>query len=88
MAKSSTTPLRSRLEQARWAQTVSGSCAVIGVPPRWGQKKVWLHEASARAIWEDTDSKWALADIARVEFPAVTRTPYFSWLVRQPTGEH
>ena len=42
--------------------------AFIGIPTRWSQKKVWLHEVSARAIWEGTDSKWAFADITRVEF--------------------
>jgi hypothetical protein len=42
--------------------------AFIGVPTRWSPKKLWLHEVSPRAIWDDTDSKWAFADITRVEF--------------------
>lgn len=40
----------------------------IGVPTRWGPKKVWLHEVSPQAEWVDTYSKWAFSDITRVEF--------------------
>jgi hypothetical protein len=42
--------------------------AFIGVPTQWSPKKLWLHEVSPRAIWDDTDSKWPFSDITRVEF--------------------
>lgn len=42
--------------------------AFIGVPTRWGKKKVWLNEVDSAAIWTDTVSKWAFADITRVQF--------------------
>ena len=42
--------------------------AFIGVPTRWSPKKLWLHEVSPQAVWDDTYSKWPFADITRVEF--------------------
>lgn len=43
-------------------------CAFIGVPTRWSRTKVWLNEVDPEATWTDTVSKWAFADITRVEF--------------------
>ncbi len=40
----------------------------IGVPTRWSPKKLWLHEVSPQAIWDDTDFKLPYSDITRVEF--------------------
>ena len=44
------------------------NAAYIGVPTRWSPKKLWLHEVSPQAIWDDTDFKLPYSDITRVEF--------------------
>ena len=51
--------------------------AFIGVPTQWGKKKVWLKEVDSEAIWNDTVSKWAFADITRIQFSTTYENDLF-----------